>query len=182
MRLFSGKSDDSIVIQLTAHQSDILAYLHTIMPGDPSVNDVLQRTNLVIWKKRHLFKVETNFRAWAFSIARWEVKSHHKELKQKSWLIIDDELTQRISSRMDESTEDHSSVDLRLALEMCLKNLKPNEQELISHRYQSSAPLKEFANSSGHTIGTLKVNLHRIRTTLRRCIESRKSINNALQS
>lgn len=176
MGLFTGKSDDLIVTQLADFQAEMLAYLYSLMPGDASVKDVLQRANLVIWKKRATFKADTNFRAWAFSIIRWEVRAYLKETKRKSWLVIDDELTQRVTETMEETGEDDSMHELRAALEVCIQKLKPEEREIIAHRYHTDAPLKDYVKDSGHTLGTLKVMLCRIRATLKRCIESQRAI------
>ena len=100
MGLFSKKSEDLIVTQLVEYQSALLAFIHTLIPGDSSVNDVLQRTNLVIWRKRKDFKEGTNFKSWAFSIAHWEVRAYLKECKRKSWLVVDEELCDKLNQSM----------------------------------------------------------------------------------
>ena len=182
MSFFSNRSDDEIVSQLTAHQTEILAYLHSLLPGSASVNDVLQRANLVIWKKRKMYKKGTNFRAWAFSIARWEVRAFLKENKRKGWLVIDEDLAKRITETMMEVDEESPIQDLRSALEHCVQKLSPDERELITHRYYTDAPLKEYAKSSGRPIGSIRVTLCRIRATLKRCIEGRQMIENATRT
>ena len=170
-----------MVTQLTAYQGEILAYLHSLMPGNASVNDVLQRVNLVIWKKRSSYKKDTNFRAWAFSIARWEVRAFFKANKRKSWLIFDDELALRVSNTMQGTMEDNSTHDIRTTLEMCINKLKPDERELITHRYYSDHSLKDYAESNGRSVGGIKVTLFRIRATLKRCIENHQAIQKATQ-
>lgn len=182
MAFFSGKSDGEVVTQLTAHQAEILAYVHSLLPGNASVDDVVQRTNLALWKKRSLFKKGTNFRAWAFSIARWEVRAFLKESKRKDWLIIDDELTRQITETMVDIAEESPINELRSDLEYCIQKLKPDERELITHRYHTDAPLKEYAASSGRPVGSIRVTLCRIRATLKRCIESRQSIEQATRT
>lgn len=172
MRLFSGKFDDDIVAKIAASQAELSGYVQSLMPGDPSAADVVQRTNIVVWKKRSGFLAGTNFRAWMFAIARLEVRSHHKDCKRKSWLVIDDELTQRISETMADAAEAQPIDELRIALESCLKKLKPDERELIDHRYYSDIPLREYALNQGRSLGAIKVTLFRIRTTLKRCIEN----------
>lgn len=181
MGLFSTKSDDLIVTQLAAHQAEILAYIHSQLPGNSSVNDVLQRTNLVIWKKRAMFEEGTNFRAWAFSVARWEVRAFLKESKRKSWLVIDDDLAQQITDTMTETADDGYMMDLREDLELCMKKLKSGERELITHRYHTEGTLREYAEAGGRSVGSLKVTLCRIRATLKRCIESRQIIHSSHQ-
>ncbi|SHJ72187.1 RNA polymerase sigma-70 factor, ECF subfamily [Rubritalea squalenifaciens DSM 18772] len=182
MGIFSGSTDDAIVTQIAVHQAELLAYIHSLLPGDPSVQDVLQRTNLVIWKKRKNFEKGTNFRAWAYSIARWEVKSYLKECQRKDWLVIHDDLAKKITESMEESTEETPTHDLRVALDHCLQKLNPSERELITHRYYSETPLKEYAQSSGKSVGSLKVTLSRLRTALRRCIDERQTLDKIIPS
>jgi RNA polymerase sigma-70 factor (ECF subfamily) len=69
---FQNSSDDSILMLIAAHQADLLAYIHSMLPGDPSVDDILQRTNLVLWRKRRSFEKGTSFHVWACAVARWE--------------------------------------------------------------------------------------------------------------
>lgn len=176
MGVFSGSNDDSIVTQIAVHQAELLAYIHSLIPGDPSVQDVLQRTNLVIWKKRKNFEKDTNFRAWAFSIARWEVKSHLKECQRKNWLVVHEDLAKQITQSMEESIEETPTHELRSALDFCLQKLSPTERDLITHRYYSDAPLKEYAATTGRSVGSLKVTLSRLRNGLRRCIDERHTL------
>ena len=159
----------------------MLAYVHSLLPGNASVNDVLQRTNLVLWKKRDTFKAGTNFRAWAFSIARWEVRAFLKESKRKAWLVIDQDLAQHITDTMVDTAEENPMHELRSALEHCMQKLKPDESELITHRYHTDAPLKEYAEISGRPLGSIRVSLCRIRATLKRCIEAHQSIEQATE-
>lgn len=172
---FSSKADDEVVAHLTSHQAELLAYVHSLMPGDPSVKDVVQRANIVAWKKRSRFQQGTNFRAWIFAIARLEVRAHHKDCKRKSWLIVDDELAERITDTMMQAADAQPMDDLRLALEACMQKLRPAEKDLINHRYYSDQTLDDYARSQNRTVGSLKVTLFRIRASLKRCIESRVS-------
>jgi len=61
------------VAHLTASQGRIRGFIVTLMPGSPDVGDVLQETNLTLWKSRARYRPGTNFLAWAFTVARLEV-------------------------------------------------------------------------------------------------------------
>ena len=53
----SEKGDNSLFVgDLTSHQGAILGYLNTLLPGDPEVADIAQRTSITLWEKRHEFK------------------------------------------------------------------------------------------------------------------------------
>jgi RNA polymerase sigma-70 factor (ECF subfamily) len=72
--------------------------------------------------------------------------------------------------------------DRQLALRSCMEQLKPAQRDLIWHRYFKGTPLKDYAREVGRSVGGLKVTLHRIRTALAACIESKMPANEARPS
>lgn len=178
MGLFSyiHGNDDVVVTQLTAHQSELLVYIQSLMPGDTGANDVLQRSNLVIWKKRGQFKKGSDFRAWAFSVAYWEVKAYRKECVRKSWLVVDDSLVDQLTRTMSETVDENPMHELRTDLELCMQKLEDSDRELVTHRYFSDKPLKDYAAEVGRPVTSVKMSLCRIRAALKRCIEYRRSV------
>lgn len=55
-----------------------------------------------------------------FSIARLEVRTYRKECKRKSWLVIDEELAEKITETMIDTGEAQPMDDLRIALGRCI--------------------------------------------------------------
>lgn len=165
--------------QIGRHQAALRAYIISLMPGMDGVCDVLQETNLVLWEKRGKFQPGSNFGAWAFTIARLEVKTHRRRLRQLGLPLLDEDLAERLAARMAERHEERpDEVEERLrALEKCLGRVQGNERELIEHRYFRKTPLEEFAASCGRPVESLRVSLFRIRAALRKCINSELAIN-----
>lgn len=156
---------------LTRHQADLWAYVITLMPGDPDAADVLQKANMVLWKKQDDFRIGTNFRAWAFSVARYEVLAHLKKRKREGIVLLDEELLDTIAH---EAPDTLVASNLKLAaLEYCLQQLRPQDRELLDHRYKSSRGLAEFAAQVGRSVSALSVTLHRLRAALRECVKAR---------
>src|SRR5690606_37906080 len=101
------------------HQPALQAFISSLMPGDPGTDDVLQRTNITLWRKRDEFTPGTNFRAWSFECAKWTMRAYLKEKQRKNWLVFDDDLARAVTERMAEripSTTDASQVALRVCL------------------------------------------------------------------
>lgn len=169
--MFSHQSDDEIVANVVAYQRELSAYVHSLLPGDPSVPDIVQEVSIVAWKKRSSFKKGTNFRAWIFAIARLEVRAFRKQRQRKSWLVIDDELIDQITEAMEAPEDDLTEVEMRAALEHCIGRLDSKEKALIESRYYKEGTLEEYASSQGKTVGSIKVTLFRIRAALRKCID-----------
>lgn len=166
----SHECSAEFVSLLTKHQADLWSYIITLMPGDPDTADVLQKTNLVLWTKQQHFEPGTNFRAWAFAVARFEVLAHLKKNRREDIVLLDDELLEMIAH---EAPDALVASDRRLAaLERCLNKLRPQDRELLDHRYRSNLGLDDFAARVGRSVSSLSVTLHRLRGSLRKCVQN----------
>jgi RNA polymerase sigma-70 factor (ECF subfamily) len=164
-----GQRLQEFVRELTASQGRIRAFLVSLMPGSPDVGDVLQETNIVLWKSRARFEPGTNFLAWAFTIARLEVLHHRTRAKRQRLVLLSDELLERMVEEAPDNV-DHEAY-LR-ALEGCKAKLSESQRELIDLRYQPGYTLEAHARETGKKASTLRVSLLRIREALRECIEN----------
>lgn len=155
--------------QLTRHQPAIHSFLTSLMPGDPNIDDVLQQANLTMWRKRGDFAPGTNFRAWAFECAKWTMRAHFKEKQRKSWLLVDEGLTQAITDGMLARLPDSPSAG-QAALRQCLGKLRESDRDLLISYYEEGRSLGECSKQTGRSASSLKVALFRLRAVLRRCI------------
>ena len=116
-----GDFDTAFVTQLTEHQLGLQLYVRSLLPGDPAAGDVAQQTNTKLWEKRSQFEMGTNFKAWAFSIARYEVLNYRKSQARDSRLVFSGELEEIIESEL---AEPNPNLRLRHeALRECLGKL-----------------------------------------------------------
>jgi RNA polymerase sigma-70 factor (ECF subfamily) len=161
--------DSAFVALLTETQMPLRLYVRALMPGDPSVGDVIQHANAKLWEKRQEFEPGTNFKAWAIAIARFEVLNHRKRQARDARLQFSSELEEIVTSEMVQLDDD--LAERQAALRECMKSLKPASRELLLRRYESREPLSDFANRVGRSLGGVKVTLHRLRTSLAQCIE-----------
>ena len=166
-----SKQTMDFVRLLTSHQSALRALILSIMPGQPGVCDVLQEVNIHLWKRMDEFTPGSNFRAWAFSVARFKVMEHLRQLKRDKSFLFDDELAAQLAS--DEEVHSEGSDRLVGALEHCIKTLRPKDQELLHNRYATDTNLKSYAEQTRQSEGGLRVTLHRLRSVLRDCIQKR---------
>lgn len=160
---------------LTEHQADLWAFITSQLPGSPDISDVLQKTNLTLWNKRNDFQAGTNFRAWSMTIARYEVLAHLKTSKRSNWLVFNDQLLETFANEAPEAIP--QSATRLTHLEHCMQQLQPNHQALLNHHYHSKEGLESFAQQTGRSVSSLSVTLHRIRASLRKCIND--GINNS---
>jgi RNA polymerase sigma-70 factor (ECF subfamily) len=158
------------VAQLTEVQLALRLYVQSLLPGDSSAHDVVQQANATLWRKREHFALDTNFKAWAFSIARYEVLNHRKQQARDLRLVFGEELEEILANDLMEREDD--TERRQEALQGCLAKLREQDRELLLHRYTAAAgTLDDFAQRMGRSVGTLKVTLHRLRNALLGCIE-----------
>lgn len=178
MRSHSSDNTGEFITLLTRYQVLIRAYIISLMPGSTHVADVLQDVNLILWEKRGAYKSGTNFKSWAFSVARYEVFNWRRRLEKEGQKFLSLELLQSFSEDLAGSGD---SEDHRLdALKDCLGRLPAGDKDLVKHRYDSSQGLDSYAMSVGRTAASVRVSLHRIRNVLRQCIEA-KMVNGGAQ-
>jgi len=164
----------SFVGELTRFQTQLRAYIISLMPGMSGAADVLQETNLVLWEKRGKFEPGTNFRAWACAIARFEVKAHRRREYRLGTTTLDEDLAEELSEPLQSNEE--APEELLQALEHCLSRLSEPERQLVEHRYFSKSTLEVFAAKSGRSVETLRNSLYRIRAALKKCVKDRITI------
>lgn len=153
---------------MTEHQGAIRAFITSLMPGSPHVDDVLQETNVVLWQKRIKFDATREFLPWAFTIARYEVMHQRDRTKRDGRLVFSGELVNLLA---DPDSADESKEGVLRALDKCIATLTERQQRLISKRYSPGYSLEQYADHTGKSAGSLRVALHRVRQFLKRCVE-----------
>lgn len=154
---------------LTAHQRDLYAYINTLLAGDIAASDVLQDTNLDLWKRLDDYDFNRAFLPWAYGFAYQRVLAYRKT-RSRSRLIFSDSVMQVIS---DAYISDPISADARIAaLQNCLDKLELSQSQLIRDRYASRLTVQTLAARLGSTASQLSARLYRIRRTLAKCVEA----------
>lgn len=156
--------------QVTRAQRPLHAFVLSLVRNVADADDVLQETNLVLWRKSAEFEPGTNFDAWAFRIAQFQVMAFRKRA-QRSKLHFDDGLLELLAA--DAADEFGRGHDARQnALSACLQKLKPDQRKLIAVRYEPGGCVNDIAASQGRSPKAVSEALRRIRRTLMTCIES----------
>ena len=161
---------------LTETQTDLLAYVLCLVPADREAEDIVQRCNIVLWRKRESFEPGSNFKAWAFAVARWEILAVMKERRSQAWLVFEDEVAELIGDRMAGVPDDHADrLSRSESLQACLDRLSPTHRRMIVERYAEGYSVEECARRHRRSVAGLRVTLHRLRHLLRRCLNQSSS-------
>jgi len=163
----------SFVRQITAAQQGLFAFILTMVHSVSDADDVLQETNMVLWRKREEFNEGSNFWPWACRFARFQVLAFRKK-HQRDHLQFDDGLVAQLAV---ESGELIATIDARQqALGKCIDRLSDHKRRLIRLRYSSDQSATKVAEQMGLTRGAMYDALYRIRLSLAHCIEHTLSV------
>lgn len=162
-----GPDTDRFVGLLTASQPALYACILSLLPDRLAAHDVLQETNLTLWRKAADFEHGTNFLAWASRIARNHVLNHRRKLRRDR-LVFDEGLFAELCERQAARADDASRY--AEMLRECLGKLQDDQRKLVEERYSPGGSVKQIAESRSQTAGAVSQMLYRIREALMNCV------------
>ncbi len=164
------RDTESFIELLTGAQPAVFGYVMSLC-HDPSVaKDILQETNLTLWRKAEHFEEGTNFTAWACRTAYYHVLNHRRR-QSREQLVFDEDVLDYLAERQESRGE---TTDLRLeALRICIGRLPSSQRELVERRYRPGASVRDIAEKDGKTEGAISQALFRIRAALQKCVEQK---------
>jgi RNA polymerase sigma-70 factor (ECF subfamily) len=160
---------DDFVTHLERHETRIRRFLATLLFNKTEIDDLFQRTSLILWSKFRQYRADGDFAAWACQIAKFEVKNFLRA-KTRDRLQFSDEV---VSSLADVRLGVGANTDQRQeALSRCLEKLSPSDRKIIDQCYgYESTTTKEAAGQLGRPVNTLYKALNRIRRVLYKCVK-----------
>jgi len=160
---------DEFVLELTQVQQRLFGYIYRRLANRDQTQEVLQQTNLVLCRKADDFELGTNFNAWAFTVAHYQILSYRKSLSRNR-LVFTDEVIAAIDER---ENKNEMREGVLSHLRHCLETMSSDNQVFIKLRYEGGLSMKQIATEVGKTVGAVKVKLHRLRRSLRDCVQNR---------
>jgi RNA polymerase sigma-70 factor, ECF subfamily len=161
---------DAFVARLMEHRHRIYAFIAKQLVNPADVEDVFQRTSIVLWKKMEDFDPEGSFFHWACGIAYNEVRNF-LTVQRRNRLYFDAELLELLA---EEAKDEDELSEARLdALRSCMSNLSDRQREILQRCYSGAASITEVAESLGRNRGALYKQIARLREKLLDCIRIR---------
>lgn len=157
---------------LEAEQPFFTSVVRSVVPEPAAAADIVQRANLAIWQKRADFEPGSHFRRWAIAFIRYELLAYRRTLARTREVMLSSAAEQLLVTAAEESPDD-TLARQQLALRDCLSALRSEDIQLLAARYEQAESLESFAKRSGRSAGGLRVSLHRLRQSLRACIEKK---------
>ena len=160
---------DEFILELTQSQQRLLSYIYRRVANRDQAMEILQQTNLVLCHKADGFKLGTNFAAWSSTVAHYQILSYRKSLSRER-LVFTDEVMASIDERENKSG---MREEVLSHLRYCLKAMSSDNQVFIKLRYEGGLSMEQIATEVGKKVVTVRVKLHRLRRSLRDCVQNR---------
>lgn len=172
-----GSAGDAFVARFLQHRHRIYAFIAKQLVNAADVEDVFQKTSVVLWKKMSEFDCDGSFFNWACGIAFNEVRNF-LTVQRRSRLQFDLELVELLAQ---ESAEEESQSESRLqALRRCLLELSERQQAILQQCYSGNESITSVAEHLGRERTALYKQLARLREKLLACIRLRLATEGAL--
>jgi RNA polymerase sigma-70 factor (ECF subfamily) len=160
--------EPDLVSLMTQFQGRLYAYILSLLGDVDATNDVLQETNVVLWKESSQYVPGTNFKAWSFRVAHFQCMAHRqKQLRDK--VVFNDEVVATLAVESRE-LDDHYE-ERAVALERCLEQIRPRSREALRLRYAEQLPVQIMASKLERTPNAVSQLLFRARQWLIECVK-----------
>ena len=174
----NGKEQNEVFVNLiTNAQPTLYRFIRSLLPDANTAQDVLQETNLILWRKSDEFSAKVNFIGWACTIARYQVLAYRRD-RGREERLFDQALFDELADEAAERLANRSSGQLE-ALERCLQKLAPRERNLLEERYAEGGSVKTLAERERTTVNTISRRLFRLRRILMKCVEQSLALGGA---
>ncbi len=165
----TNENNERYVTLVAEVQPTLRSVVHSLVRQSADVDDVLQETNVVLWRKRAEYDSQRPFLPWACRVAQLQVLAFFKRVKNSRMTIFSEELLEVIASETIRQAE-QNETPREIALRQCLEKLPQQHRELLDIRYCSNEPVKQVAEKMGRSADAVSMTLFRIRKTLLNCI------------
>ena len=168
------RHDTEAMVQLaklwSAAMPSVEAFLRGSLPDANDRDDVIQATSEYLARNFHQYKPGTPFTAWAISVARYRLLELWRE-RSRDRLVLSDRALEALA---EVAADMHDEISPRQeALSHCIEKLGQHQRDLLDLRYNQSQETAQIAEVLGKSPNAVSAALMRVRSALRRCIETR---------
>jgi RNA polymerase sigma-70 factor (ECF subfamily) len=157
-----------MTIEWTRAQPSVSRFIRSFVRDRAQAEDLLQEVALVIVDRFETYQPERPFIGWALGIARRVVLTHLRATYRDRRVEYSDAVDRVADSfeRLEPQAE-----AMKDSLAQCIGNVHGRSHQALLLRYTEGLELRQIAERLGMTANNVGVLLHRVRTSLRECVE-----------
>jgi RNA polymerase sigma-70 factor (ECF subfamily) len=163
----SSERVEEFVRLLGQNQRRIFVFVMSMVPNLNDAEEIIQETNLLLWREFDSFQSGTNFAAWSCRVALNQTMAWRKR-KRRDRLEFTPAFLEAVAA---ESTAEADRLEERSrALAHCIEKLPEKHRQLLRTRYGERRGVEVIGQELGKTAAAVYRALSRIRHTLHDCV------------
>jgi len=171
--MVDSSQHDLFLRLLTKYERQLRRYVHTLVPARGDVDDILQDTTVLLWKKFDQYDVDRSFLTWGCKFAYFEVLKY-RQRQHRQRLVFSDELVELLSV---ERTAHEALLEAQEeVLRGCMGQLPQGDRELVELRYATEMTVAQLAEEISEPVSRLYRELARIRRVLTTCVNRKMAL------
>lgn len=164
------EESEAFMALLMQHRHRLYAFIAKQLVNPADVEEVFQKTSIILWKKMSTFDPDCSFFHWACGIAFNEIRNF-LTVQRRSRLYFDLELVELLAQ---EAAEEAVLSERRLeALRLCMTQLSDRHQSILQQCYAGTESITEIVKQMGRNRTALYKQLALLREKLLTCIRFR---------
>ena len=169
----NSENREAFVRLYTKEYLKIHSFIFSLIPNHADAEDVLQASASYMWENFDDFDINSNFLAWAITMAKFQVLAFRKK-QARSRVIFYDQALELIA---EENQKQSDSIELKNdALRVCLSKLPSKERYLLNMRFRQGQKLGDIAETLNLSLTATYKRFSRIKGMLLKCVQSTISI------
>lgn len=161
----ANEKGEAFVRLLMEHEPRVRGFLRGLLPSWSDVDEVIQESSLVAWRKFSEFEQGTAFGGWFLTIARYEALKHRTKAA-KSPLVFVDQLWETLAR---EEASDSTEVRVK-HLEHCMQKLEPTKRSILLKAHTPGTVIRDLAMETGKSEQAMYKTIQRLRRSLMDCV------------
>lgn len=136
----------------------VYRYIFSRVHNQAEAEDLTSQVFMTVLQKLKYFGGKENFNAWLFTIARNKVIDNYR--RQPKWVPLDEALV--VQGQDGDPLNRLTQNELYNQLAMVLKDLKPDQQEMLQLRFSAELSYAEIGKVIGKREAAVKMSIHRL--------------------
>lgn len=169
MNRTTQEQSEQLAALWTQAQPVVWAYIRTLLPDFHQGEEVLQRVAVTLVRKFETYDPSLPFVPWAIGFARYEVLRYRRDFATDRHRF-DSDIVERVAELYQSDEVDFSGF--RGALRSCVGKLEGRNRQALLLRYTQDLGPNEIATEMNMSAGAVRQLLHRVRASLRKCIDA----------
>jgi RNA polymerase sigma-70 factor (ECF subfamily) len=163
----SSETVDTFVRLLGQNQRRIFLYVMSLVSDWNDAEEIIQETNLVLWREFGRFQPGTNFSAWACKVALHQVLAWRKRVRRDR-LEFSPAFLEAVAEEASAAADALEERSQHLA--RCIERLPKDHRNLLRLRYSEGLAIDAIARQLDRSEDAVYRALSRIRRALHECV------------